>query len=61
MSEIDLLHKYPKSKRPVDERGTTVTEEIRNVSRKFDIEYFDGDRMYGYGGYNYHQDFGQKQ
>ena len=35
MSEIDLLHKYPKSKRPVDERGTTVTEEIRNVSRKF--------------------------
>ncbi len=57
MGEIDLLHKYPKSKRPVDERGTTVTEEIRNVSRKFDIEYFDGDRMYGYGGYNYHPRF----
>ncbi len=57
MSEIDLLHKYPKSKRPVDERGTTVTEEIRNVSKKFDIEYFDGDRMYGYGGYNYHPRF----
>ena len=57
MSEIDLLHKYPKSKRPVDERGKTVTEEIRNVSRKFDIEYFDGDRMYGYGGYNYHPRF----
>lgn len=57
MSEIDLLRKYPKSKRPVDERGTTVTEEIRNVSRKFDIEYFDGDRMYGYGGYNYHPRF----
>ena len=57
MSEIDLLHKYPKSKRPVDERGTTVTEEIKNFSRKFDIEYFDGDRMYGYGGYNYHPRF----
>ena len=57
MSEIDLLYKYPKSKRPVDERGTTVTEEIRQISRKFDIEYFDGDRMYGYGGYNYHPRF----
>lgn len=57
MSEIDLLSKYPKSKRPVDERGTTVTEEIRKVSRKFDIEYFDGDRMFGYGGYKYHPRF----
>jgi len=57
MSEIDLLNKYPKSKRPVDERGTTVTEQIRNISRKFDIEYFDGNRMYGYGGYNYHPRF----
>lgn len=57
MSEIDLLSKYPKSKRPVDERGTTVTDDIRKVSRKFDIEYFDGDRMYGYGGYNYHPKF----
>lgn len=57
MSEVDLLSKYPKSKRPVDERGTTVTEEIRKVSRKFDIEYFDGDRMFGYGGYKYHPRF----
>ena len=57
MSEIDLLKKYPKSNRPVDERGTKVTEEIRAISRKFDIEYFDGNRMYGYGGYNYHPRF----
>ncbi len=57
MSEIDLLSKYPKSNRPVDERGTTVTEEIRSISRKFDIEYFDGNRMYGYGGYNYNPRF----
>tara|TARA_A100001015_G_scaffold321242_1_gene450972 strand:- start:534 stop:1187 length:654 start_codon:yes stop_codon:yes gene_type:complete len=57
MSEINLLNKYPKSNRPVDERGSTVTEEIRKISRKFDIDYFDGDRMYGYGGYNYHPKF----
>jgi ubiquinone/menaquinone biosynthesis C-methylase UbiE len=57
MAEIDLLFKYPKSKRPIEERKNTVTEEMRNISRKFDFEYFDGDRMYGYGGYNYNPKF----
>ena len=55
--EINLLDKYPKSKRPIDERAKLITEEQRAIARKFDIEYFDGDRLTGYGGYNYHPRF----
>ena len=51
--EVNLLEFYPKSNRPIDDRGNLITEEDRAVARKFDIEYFDGDRLTGYGGYNY--------
>ncbi len=51
--EINLLDMYPKSKRPIDERARLITEEHRAIARKFDIEYFDGDRLTGYGGYRY--------
>jgi len=51
--EINLLEYYPKSKRPIEERGNLVTEKDRAIARKFDIEYFDGDRLTGYGGYSY--------
>jgi len=51
--EINLLEFYPQSKRPIDDRGNLITEQDRAVARKFDIEYFDGDRLTGYGGYNY--------
>jgi ubiquinone/menaquinone biosynthesis C-methylase UbiE len=51
--EINLLEFYPQSKRPIDDRGHLITEQDRAVARKFDIEYFDGDRLTGYGGYNY--------
>ncbi len=57
MSEIDLMHLYPKTKRDVEERGKLVTEEHRVVARQFGKEFFDGDRLYGYGGYNYHPRF----
>jgi SAM-dependent methyltransferase len=57
MAEIDLLDRYPRSKRPVDARAAQVTEEHRTISRRFDKDYFDGDRMYGYGGYAYHPRF----
>lgn len=57
MGEINLLELYPKSKRPVDERGKRITEEHRNVARQFGKEFFDGDRLYGYGGYHYHPRF----
>ncbi len=56
-TEINLLDRYPKSKRPIDERGRLVTEEQRAIARKFDVEYFDGDRLTGYGGYHYHPRF----
>jgi len=51
--EVNLLEFYPQSKRPIDDRGNLITEQDRAIARKFDIEYFDGDRLTGYGGYNY--------
>ena len=51
--EIDLLKFYTKSKRPIEELGNLVTDIDRAVARKFDVEYYDGDRLTGYGGYGY--------
>ena len=51
--EVNLLEFYPQSKRPIDDRGNLITEQDRAIARKFDVEYFDGDRLTGYGGYNY--------
>lgn len=55
--EINLLDLYPHSKRPIEQRGRLVTDEHRRIARQFGKEYFDGDRLYGYGGYNYHPRF----
>lgn len=57
MPEINLLDLYPRSSRPIEERGRSVTEAHREVARRFGLEYFDGDRLYGYGGYGYHPRF----
>lgn len=54
MVEINLLDGYPRSNRPIEDRAHHVTDLVRITARKFDEEYFDGDRLYGYGGYNYH-------
>lgn len=51
--ELNLMKNYPKSSRPIDERAKIVTEEHKEIAKKFGKEYFDGDRMTGYGGYNY--------
>lgn len=59
MTEINLLDLYPRSSRPIDERAALITEDHRIVARRFDKEFFDGDRLYGYGGYNYHPRFWQ--
>jgi SAM-dependent methyltransferase len=56
-SEINLLDLYPVSKRPIDERARMIGELQRAVARKFDMEYFDGDRLTGYGGYAYNPRF----
>jgi SAM-dependent methyltransferase len=55
--EENLLKFYPQSNRPIKERGNLITEKDRAKARKFDIEYFDGDRLTGYGGYNYNPRF----
>lgn len=58
--EINLLDLYPRSKRPIDDRAKLITEEHRAIARQFGREFFDGDRLYGYGGYNYHPRFWQE-
>tara|TARA_B100000315_G_scaffold244304_1_gene268680 strand:+ start:4242 stop:4901 length:660 start_codon:yes stop_codon:yes gene_type:complete len=55
--EIDLMKNYPKSKRNLEDRAKMRTEEDRRIARKFGIDFFDGDRRYGYGGYQYHPRF----
>jgi SAM-dependent methyltransferase len=57
--EIDLLVNYPRTKRNVAERGQEKTEEDRRIARRFDKEFFDGDRRRGYGGFNYMPRFWQ--
>lgn len=54
--EIDLMCRYPKPKNRVAERPE-ITEEDRAISRRFDVDYFDGDRRHGYGGFGYHPRF----
>lgn len=53
MPEINLLGEYPKVKRDYDKRMAEKTPEVVYLARKFDKEYFDGERKYGYGGYRY--------
>jgi len=51
--EIDLLIKYPKAKRDLTKRQESKSEEVRSIARKFDKEFFDGEREFGYGGFSY--------
>jgi SAM-dependent methyltransferase len=53
MGEINLMDLYPRSSRPIEERGQLITEQHREVARQFGRDFFDGDRLHGYGGYNY--------
>lgn len=57
MGEVNLMDLYPRSKRPIEERAQLITEEHRAVARKFGEEFFDGARLYGYGGYHYDERF----
>lgn len=59
MAEINLMDCYPRSKRPIAQRAK-VSDADRALSRQFGKDYFDGDRMHGYGGYNYHPRFWQE-
>ena len=57
--EINLMKNYPRTKRDPLARAASKTEEDRQIARKFDKEFFDGDRKFGYGGYNYNPRFWQ--
>lgn len=59
MAEINLLSLYPHSKRNLEDRAARKTPDIQAVARQFGRDFFDGDRMYGYGGYYYHSRFWQ--
>ena len=55
--EINLLEKYPKSKRNVEDRNFNKSKKNIEIARKFDKEFFDGSRETGYGGYHYNPRF----
>ena len=57
--EIDLLKNYPKIKRNLLERAENKSEIDRSIARRFDKDFFDGDRRHGYGGFSYHPKFWQ--
>jgi len=57
--EIDLLEHYPKAKRNLDARAAEKTETDREIARRFDQDFFDGDRRHGYGGFSYMPRFWQ--
>lgn len=60
MAEVNLMDRYPRSERKIEERARLVTEEQRALARQFGKDFFDGDRLYGYGGYSYHPRFWQQ-
>ncbi len=58
-AEIDLLVNYPKPKRDLQARLEGKTEADRAIARQFGEAFFDGDRLQGYGGFNYSPRFWQ--
>ena len=54
MPKVNLLKRYPKSKRNsiIDER-LNISEIEKSLAMEFDYEYFDGSRKLGLGGYKY--------
>ncbi len=56
-TEVDLLAKYPKVVRDLTARLEAKSDEARAIGRKFGVDYFDGDRNHGYGGFTYQERF----
>lgn len=57
ITEINLMKKYPKSKRDIITRGAEKKEDDCRIAKQFGKEFFDGDRKTGYGGFKYHPKF----
>ena len=53
MAEINLLSRYPRSKRNISARAQAQSPENVARSREYGHAYFDGTRDTGYGGYRY--------
>jgi len=53
MAEINLLDRLPQVKRDITHRGQDKTSEDRAIAKRFDRDFFDGERRHGYGGYRY--------
>ncbi|MBI5049383.1 MAG: class I SAM-dependent methyltransferase, partial [Nitrospirae bacterium] len=51
--EINLLDTHPKTSRDYDKRALEKTPEVIVIAKRFDKEFFDGERKCGYGGYKY--------
>ena len=52
MPEFNLLESVPKIFRNIKERKLNKDNAML-IAKEFGKEYFDGDRVYGYGGYKY--------
>ena len=53
MAEINLLDRLPQVKRDPKARAAAKTAEDRTIAKRFDKDFFDGERRHGYGGYRY--------
>ena len=53
MAEINLLDMYPNLSRDVEGRFKQITDKHHKIAREFGRDFFDGDRLVGYGGYKY--------
>jgi cyclopropane fatty-acyl-phospholipid synthase-like methyltransferase len=52
MREVNLLDRYPRVQRNITAREAARPAQ-RAIARQFGLEYFDGERGQGYGGYRY--------
>jgi ubiquinone/menaquinone biosynthesis C-methylase UbiE len=53
MAEFNLLDTNPRIKRDYEKRQQEKTPDVIAVAKRYGEEFFDGDRLYGYGGYKY--------
>ena len=53
MAELNFADKQAAVKRDYDKRAKEKTDEVIRTAKQYGKEFFDGDRLYGYGGYYY--------
>ena len=53
MPKLDLLGRLPRTRRNIAARATAKSPELVARAMRFEFDYFDGSRDYGYGGYRY--------